>query len=153
MATLQRPYHVPTTTTASLQQRRKTPDFGDYFEHVQSGRRGLASLAIFSVLTASSCVLTASLRRRWRPHCALGRRKDAVRTPNYMNTIKPHESHVVQAPLTNCECRTVAFLYGAESKDLPHEVRTDKNAELPVPTQSDSIGENNDSQQNLQNNS
>ncbi|KAH3876309.1 hypothetical protein DPMN_000148 [Dreissena polymorpha] len=59
-------YGIPTT---SLTERRKTLDFGDYFEHVQS--------AIFGVLTASLRVLTASLRCLWRPHCDLGRRKDA----------------------------------------------------------------------------
>ncbi|KAH3870462.1 hypothetical protein DPMN_033650 [Dreissena polymorpha] len=37
---LLRLYGVPTT---SFTERRKTPDFGDYFEHVQSSRRGLAS--------------------------------------------------------------------------------------------------------------
>ncbi|KAH3750802.1 hypothetical protein DPMN_185336 [Dreissena polymorpha] len=49
-----RPYSDPTTsllrllrlygvTQTSLTERRKTQDFGDYFEHVESGRRGLAS--------------------------------------------------------------------------------------------------------------
>ncbi|KAH3690993.1 hypothetical protein DPMN_191478 [Dreissena polymorpha] len=37
---LLRLYGVPTT---SFSERRKTPNFGDCFEHVQSGRRGLAS--------------------------------------------------------------------------------------------------------------
>ncbi|KAH3804709.1 hypothetical protein DPMN_132997 [Dreissena polymorpha] len=51
---LWRPCSDPTTSllrllrlygvlTTSLTERRRTSDFGDYFEHVKSGRRGLAS--------------------------------------------------------------------------------------------------------------
>ncbi|KAH3785408.1 hypothetical protein DPMN_163496 [Dreissena polymorpha] len=68
-----RPYSDPTTSLLRLlrpwQHAVKTPDFDDHFKHVQS--------AIFGVFTAFSCVLTASLRRLWRPNCDLGRGKDA----------------------------------------------------------------------------
>ncbi|KAH3774895.1 hypothetical protein DPMN_176289 [Dreissena polymorpha] len=82
MATLQRPYHVPTTTTASLwlpyEVLNRTPYNAGLRRLLRACLKWSPRARVLSNFRRPHCVPTASL---WRPHCDLGRRKDAVRTP------------------------------------------------------------------------